>query len=176
MGFRANASTTGTLTPSYSAETAFLPQYGVVKFASALAGLDAASAIAVKKVNLNFKHNLEDDFSIGSVAATDRLNKAYEVTGSIELLYSDRTYIDTDLMATLAQALRIQLVNTDVTIGSTSRPTLTFDMAKVKLEEVARSIKNNELVAQTLKFKAFYSLTDSSMITAKLRNLQAAVY
>ncbi len=176
MGFRANASTTGTLTPSYAAETAFLPQYGVVKFASTLSGLSGASAITVKKVNLVFKHNLEDDFSIGAVAATDRLNKAYEVTGSIELLYSDRTYVDTDLMATLAQALRIQLVNTDVTLGSTSHPQLTIDMAKVKFEDVARNIKNNELVSQVLKFKAFYSLSDSSMITAVLRNLQAAVY
>lgn len=176
IDFRANAAATASLTPSFSAETAFLPQDGVVKFATNLAGLDAASAISVKKVMFKINKNTEDDMVIGSTTPADRLNKQIEVSGTIELIYNDRSYLDTNLNAGLAQALRIQLVNSDVTIGSNSRPTITFDMAKVILSEVARNIKNNDIVTQVLKFKAFYSIADTSMITAKLRNLQSAAY
>lgn len=176
MDFRGNASATGSLTPSYAAQTAFLPQDGIVKFASSLSGLAAASAIAVKKVTLEINLNTEDDIVVGSMTPVDRLNKQFEVTGTVELLYNDRTYIDTDLMAALAQAMRIQLVNSDVTLGSATNPTLTFDMAKVILSEVARNLKNNDLVSQVLKFKAFYSISDTSMITAKLTNLQSTAY
>ena len=176
IGFEANASTTGSLTPSYVAETAFLPQDGAVKFASSLAGLDAASAISVKKVTLSIKQNTESDIVVGSVTPADRLNKQFTVDGTVELLYNDRTYIDTDYMAGLAQAMRIQLINSDVTIGSTSHPQITFDMAKVYLQDVARKINNNDTVSQTLKFKAVYSIADSQMIKAVVRNLQSTTY
>jgi hypothetical protein len=176
IGFKANASTTATLTPSYSVETAFLPQDGVVKFATNLAGLGAASAIVVKKVTLSIKQNVEDDIVVGSVTPADRLNKQFAVDGTVELLYNDRTYIDTNFTPGLVQAMRIQLVNSDVTIGTSSKPTITFDLAKVYLQDVARKITNNDIVSQTLKFKAVYSLGDTSMISCFLRNLQSTTY
>ena len=176
LGFKANASTTGSLTPSYSAETAFLPQDGAVKFASALAGLDGASAISIKKATISIKQNTEEDIVVGSVTPADRLNKQYTVDGTVELLYNDRTYIDTDYIAGLGQAMRIQLVNSDVTLGSTSHPQITFDFAKVYLTDVARKITNNDIVSQTLKFKAVYSLTDSQIAKCVLRNMQSTTY
>lgn len=175
-GFRANANASGSVTASFTAENGFRPQDGIVKFASDLSGLDAASAIAIKKGSLSIKKNIEDDFIIGTVTPADRLNKSFVVEGTLELLYDNRTYIDTDLMADLAQALRIQFVNSSVTIGTSSSPTITFDMGKVKLQEVSRKMANNELIMQTIKFKAFYSMTDSMMVKATLRNLQSATY
>ena len=176
LGFRANTSAVATLTPTYTTETAFLPQDGIVKFASTLAGLTAASAIVLKKASISIKTNTEDDIVLGSVTPADRLNKQYAVEGTLELLYTDRTYIDTDYVAGLVQALRISLVNADVTIGTTSRPTITFDFAKVYLTEVARKIGNDDIVSQTLKFKAVYSIADTQLATCTLRNLQAATY
>ena len=177
IAFRGNSNTTGTNTPSYSAsEDIFLPQHGEVKFASNLAGLTGATAIPVKKVTLKIAKNLEDDQVIGDIQAVDRLNKQFAVEGTVELLYTDRTYINTDLLGDLAQAMRIRLANTSVTLGVSSNPELTIDMASVKLSEVAIDQANNDLVKQTLSFKAFYSLTDASMVTAVLRNLVATSY
>ncbi len=176
VDFRGNVGATQSQTAAFVAETAFRPQDGIFKFASTQSGLGAASAIAIKKAQLTISKNVEDDFIIGSVNATDRLNKQFAVEGSVELLYDNRTYIDTDMLADLAQACRFQFINTSVTIGSTSNPTLTIDLYKTKLTEVARKIENNEIVSQTFKFKAFWSLSDSKMIVATLRNTVTSAY
>lgn len=175
VGFRGNKNAAGANTPSYTAENIFLPQHGSVKFATNLAGLGAASAIQVKKATLKFSKNIEDDQVIGTLDSIDRLNKQFAVEGSIELMYEDRTYIDTIMLGDLQRALRIAFTNTDVTIGTTN-PAITFDFAKVKLTEVARSMGNNDLMKQTLNFKAYYSIADSSISTCVLRNTRATQY
>lgn len=174
--FQSQTAATATNTASYTAENYFRPQDGVVKFATNLAGLAGASAISLRKCSLSIKKNLEEDRVIGSVNATDRLNTQFQVEGSIEIVYTDRTYIDSQLLTDTAKALRISFVNTSVTIGASSNPTLTIDLAKVKLQDVARKIENKSVIVQTLKFKAFYSIADTSMITATLRNTKSTVY
>lgn len=173
---RANTAAAGSNTAAFVAENGFRPQDGIIKFAANLAGLGAASAISVKRGSISIKKNIEDDFIIGSVAAADRLNKAFMVEGTLELLYDDRVYIDTDMLADLVQAMRIQFINTSVTIGTASNPTITFDMGAVKIQEVSRKISNNDLITQVVKFKAFYSIADSMIFKATLRNTQSAVY
>lgn len=174
--FKGNKNASATNTASFTTENIFLPQHGIVKFATNLAGLSGASAIQVKKAVLKFTKNIEDDQVIGQIDAVDRLNKQFSVEGSIELMYEDRSYIDTIMLGDLQKALRIQFINTDVTIGSASNPQITFDLAKVKLKEVARKISNNDFIKQTLNFKAFYSIADTSMITATLRNTKTTAY
>lgn len=176
-GFRANAAASGANTASFSTtENVFLPQHATFKVATNLAGLGAASVVSVRKVSLSIKKNVEEDWTIGNLAAVDRINKQFSVEGTVELVYSDRTYIDSILMTDTVKALRIAAVNTGVTIGAVSNPSLTVDLAAVKLSEVARKTSNNDVTTQTLKFKAFYSLADAKMITVTLRNLVATAY
>ncbi len=175
-GFRANVAIAGANTPSYTAvENAFLPQHATLKVATNLAGLAGASAISTRKVSLSIKTNVEEDFTIGNTSPVDRVNKKFEVEGTIEVVYNDRTYIDL-LTADTQKAIRITTLMSGTTIGATSNPTLTIDLAKVKFQEVARKISNDDVVTQTLKFKAYYSLTDSKMITATLRNVVTSAY
>lgn len=176
VDMRANANTATANTASFTAENLFRPQDGTVKFASSLAGLGAASAISIKRGSITIKKNLEDDFVIGNVAAADRLNKEFAVEGSLELFYDDRTQIDTNMLGDVAQAMRIDFQNTSVLIGATKSPQLVFDMAKVKIQEVSRKIDNAGIISQTIKFKAFYSIADTSMIKATIRNTQSAAY
>lgn len=173
---RANANASGANTAAFTTENLFRPQDGAVKFATNLAGLTAAAVIPVKKGSISIKKNLEDDFIVGSITAADRLNKEFSVEGTLELLYDDRVYIDTDMLADLPQAMRITFQNTALLIGATKYPQLEIDMGKVKIQEVSRKIDNAGLISQTIKFKAFYSLTDSMMIKATLRNTQSAAY
>lgn len=176
VSFRGNSNGTGTNTPSYTSENFFLPQHGTFKVATTQSGLDAASAVSVKKMTLVITKNLEDDNTLGSTTATDRLNKQFTIEGSVELLYDSRTYIDTIMIGDAYRALRFQLINTDITIGATSNPTLKIDLYRTKLSEVAKDIPNDDLVRQTLSFKAFYSLSDSKMLAATLRNTKSAAY
>ncbi len=174
-GFQSNTAVTATNTIAFISENYFLPQNGIVKIATSLSGLSGASAISCRKCIVNIKKNIDEDRVIGSLAATDRLNKQFTVEGSIEIVYTDRSYIDTIMIGDLQKALRVQMINTAITIGSTN-PQLTLDFAKVKLTEVARKMENDTLVVQTIKFKAFYSIADLSFMTATLRNTRVAVY
>lgn len=177
FGFRANANEAGANTVAFpTTENAFLPQHAIVKIATDLSGLAAASAINCRKANITISKNVEEDWTIGNLSPADRVNRQFTIEGTLEITYSARTYIDTIMLGDLAKAMRIQAINTAVTIGATSNPTLTIDLAKVKLQEVARKLDNDEIVTQTLKFKAYYSLADAKMITATLRNTTTTSY
>lgn len=171
--FRSKAGATATLSPSYSAENHFLPQHGSLKIASNLAGLGAASALDIRSVRLSIEKNAEDDRKLGSLDQADILNKEMAVEGSIELVFNDNTF-KTQMLADTAQALRIRLTNSDVTIGTTLNPQLTVDLAKVKFSKFERMYANGDTVTAAVDFKGFYSLSDTSMITAELINTQAS--
>jgi hypothetical protein len=168
----AKAGAAATSTPSYTAENAFLAKDVNVKFATNLAGLGAASAIKVKNVELSIEKNLESDDVLGSIAPNDFLNKQFTITGAIELLYDATTYKALALAGT-QRAMRIAITDTAVTIGTGSNPTITIDLAKVKLTEWAKTSDNNELIKETLTFKAFYSTADSKMLNLQLVNTVA---
>ena len=93
--------------------------------------------------------------------------------GTLELVFNDETF-KTETLADTAKALRIQLSNTDVTIGSDLHPSLTIDLAKVKFSKFVRKYGNGDVVTAAVDFKAFYSVGDTSMITATLQNTQSS--
>lgn len=176
VGWRGNVASTGTNTPTYTAENPFMPQHGVFQYASTYSGLSSPTSVSIKKATFKVSKNIEDDQVIGNLAAADRYNKHFVVEGSVELLYTDRTFIDTIMLGGLSKAMRLKFTNTDVSIAGASNPTLTFDFAKVQFKEIARDISNTNIVRQTLNFKAYYSLSDALMFKAILRNTVTAAY
>lgn len=172
-------STTVTVTPSavYTTENVFKPQDANLYYASTYSGLSGASALVnVKKGSITIKKNLEEDMVIGSVDPIDRLNKQFSIEFDFEITYNDRTQIDTYLLADQFTAIRLKMVNTNITIGSASFPTFTIDLARCKLQSVARKIDNNNIVTETVKGKAYYSMSDSLMAKLTLRNTVTSVY
>lgn len=132
--------------------------------------------VSIKKASLSFKKNVEEDEVLGSLDPVDRLNKQFAVSGSVELFYTDRTFIDTVLLGDLYKAIQMKAVNSGVTLGTTSKPTLTINLARTKLTEVSRKIDDKGIVSQTLKFEAFYSLSDTEMVDITLRNAVTSSY
>lgn len=171
--FRSLVGATASLSPSYSVENNFLPQHGSIVYADSLAGLDAGTTVSLKSIKLTISKNLEDDRKIGSVNAVDILNKQMSIEGSAELIFDAETF-KTFMLADTAKAVRIRLTNTDVTIGSSLNPKLTIDLAKVKFSEFTRNYGNDDIVTVALSFKAFYSISDSKMITVELINEQSS--
>lgn len=133
-------------------------------------------AINIRKFDMTIQKNLEDDQTLGNVSAVDRYNNQFGVEGSFEIVYDDRAYIDTIMLGDLAKAIRITMANTSVTLGTASNPTLQFDLYKVKIQDVARNNKNDDVMVATIKFKAFYSISDTAMIAALLRNTLSSAY
>lgn len=173
VGFRSKPGSTATHSPSYTVENNFLPQHGTLKYATTQAGLDAGTEVNIKSVKISIAKNVEDDMKIGSISAVDILNKQFSVEGEMELVFNAETF-KTQMLADTALAIRIELTNTDVTIGSSMNPKLTVDLYKVKFSEFVRNYENDDIVTASVKFKAFYSISDSAMIRVRLVNTQTA--
>lgn len=162
------------LTPSIASENKFLPQHVTFKLASSLAGLGAASAITIKKFNLKVNQNIEDDDVLGSLTPADFLTKQFTIEGTLEAMWDDEATFKTTALAGTAKAMRIAIKNTDVTIGTSANPEIQIDLAKVIFKDVTRPIKLNDIIRQTLNFKAHYSISDTKMVTIRATNLQAS--
>jgi hypothetical protein len=164
--------------PSILAENRFIPQYMTFKYATAVAGLGAATAIALKSIKLTVDETIEDQEVLGNVAPADFLNKEFKVEGQLECIYQNLTDFKTVSLATpnVGQAMLIDLKNTDVTIGSTTNPELKITLNQVYFSEYSRPIKVKDLVYQTLKFRGTYKLADSAMITVVLTNTVSGTY
>jgi len=176
MKYRANSKVAvgSAYTPSYSnVQNTFLPQHGVIKVATNVAGLGAASPVEVKKFEISIKKNIEDDQVIGNVSASDRLNKQFVIEGSLEIIANDYSYTDM-LLNGDAKAFSATFTNTAKTIGVSTNPSFALTLYKVEFMEVANSQDNNGFIKQALKFKGYYSLADAKSIVAVVRNVTAS--
>ena len=171
--FKAKKGATATLTPSVVAENRFLPQHLTFKTAANLAGLTAASAIQIRNLSLKIEKNLEEDDALGSIGPVDFLNKQISIEGQLEAVWSDETFKTLALAGTI-KAMRLDLNNLDVTIGTAAHPQIVLDLAKVTFKELTRPFKLNDIITQQLSFKASYSSGDTKMVTIKATNLQAS--
>ena len=171
---KAKKGATATLSPSPASENRFLPQHLTFKLASNLAGLTGASATSIRSLSLKIDQNVEDDDVLGSAAPNDFLNKQFSIEGQLEATWQNESDFKTAALAGTAKAMRVDLKNTDVTIGTSANPELRIDLAKVIFKEITRPVKINDVVRQTLSFKAHYSTGDSKMATILLTNLQAS--
>lgn len=165
---------TATLTPSITSENKFLAQHLTFKVASSQSGLTGASPTVIKSLKLTINKDLESDDVLGSLAPADFLNKSFAIEGEIEAMWQNESDFKTFTLAGTQKALRIDLKNTDVTIGTAANPQIMIDLYKVTFNELTRPLKAGDLVMQTLQFKAHYSISDSKMIQIVCTNLQSS--
>jgi len=163
-----------TFSPSQSVENRFAPQHLTFKTASSLSGLNAATAIAVKSLKLTIDDSVESQDVLGNVAPVDFLNKEFKVEGTIEAIWQNESDFKTNAVANTPQALRLDLINPSVTLGSAAHPEIKIDLAKVYFTEFSRPIKTKDVVYQTLKFKAVYSVSDTQMVKITCTNTVAS--
>lgn len=167
---------TATLTPSSTAQNRFLPQHLTFKVASSYSTVSTGTAIPLKSLKLKISKHLESDDVLGNVAPADFLNKQFTIEGTLEALWQNESDFKTAALAGTAKAIRIQLANTDVTIGTAANPTLILDLAKVVFTDITRPLVLTDLVKQTLSFKAHYSTSDSIMAQFLLTNTRTTIY
>lgn len=172
--FKSKKGATASLTPSTTTENRFLPKHLTFKLASAQSGLGAASATVIKSLSLKIEKNVEDDDVLGSTTPADFLNRQLTISGTLEAIWQNESDFKTAFLAGTAKAMRLDLTNTDVTIGNAANPRVLIDLNKVIFTELSRAMGINDVVKQTLAFKAHYSTTDSKMIQATVTNAVAS--
>lgn len=168
---KGKAGSASTNSPGYETENYFMGKDITVKLADNLAGLDSALAIDAIKVSLQIGKNLEEDKRLGANEPNDFLNKEFSVEGSLEVLFKDTTLKDWALNGD-KKALRIDMVCSSKTIGSSSNPRLKIDLAKIRFKDPVEGGGNNDIVKVTVGFKGLYSASDSKSMEAVLTNLE----
>jgi len=172
-GFLSKVGATTSSTPSYIAENPFLATHVTVKFAATTAALATASATAVRAINLTINKNVEDWLNLGSSEPTDIVNKALSVTGDLELLFDDTTIRGYVLDGT-QKACLITIQNSDVLIGTASRPKLEITLAPMSFRDWGRATGQNDVVTQTVAFDGNFGLTDTKTLSIQLVNAVAS--
>jgi len=174
LGLLAKKGTAQAVTPAANVENFFNSKHVTFKLATNLAGLAAASPILIRSLSLAIDQGIVAEDNLGSDEPADFVNTEFSVEGELEAIWKDEADFKTEFLAGTSKAMRIDIKNTDVTIGTAANPELVIDMAKVNFQELTRAIKLGDMVTQKLKFKAYFSTTDSKMITATLTNITAS--
>lgn len=171
---KAKKGTPATLTPSQTTENRFTHKHFTFKLAPTQADLDAAGAMNIRLLTLKIEKNIEDDLALGNLSPIDFLNKQLSIEGTLEAIWQNESDFKTAALSATPKAMRLDLVNTDVTIGTSSNPRIRIDLYKVIFKEITRPIRINDVVTQTLAFKAHYSITDAKMLNILCTNLIAS--
>lgn len=170
---KAKSGATSSDTAAYTAENSFTSKHVSVKLASTAGGLGAATAIAAKSLTLNIRRDSQVYFPFGSTAPSAINTGRWTANGEIVLRYTDTTH-EALWAANTKQALQIAIVNSDVTIGASTNPSLTFTAPKVRLNTFEMSDDLDEVIEATVGFTCEFSEADAYMLRAVLVNTKAS--
>ncbi len=159
--FKSKNSNTSGAVKSYTSENKFIGRHLQFKIAANTGALGAASKIPLKSLKINFKANADFDNVLGTVQPADILNKIFSITGELTLNYEDRAYMNYMLDGDY-KAVRIDLINGDVTIGASSNPELKIDLSKVDFEMWEMEYPLDSISTQKVQFNALFDLSGNN--------------
>ncbi len=160
-------------TVSYSSERRFFSKMAAFSYASTLAGLDSSpTTMEIRSFEISIDKNVEPRYVCGNSEPSDIRNRDFVVEGNIEAYFDDATMKQIYEGGT-SKALRVKATHTD-TIGNSSNPTIQIDLPKVQFDEWSPSGGLGDDILQTIRFRAFYSLSDAMIAKAILTNEKAS--
>ncbi|MFW5903046.1 MAG: phage tail tube protein [archaeon] len=177
MSFTGKSSVSNDDTPSFDTdEVNFTPNMLTITTADSGGGLDDGDDIPAKTFSIDISpESLERDHDFESgKEPSDINNLGLGVSGSFTANFSDNTYEDLVFNNT-TKAIRMELKDTDTTIGSESEnPSMRIDIEKAYFEEIEKSGGNDELVTQEISFQGRYDLGAAKMIEATITNTESS--
>ena len=159
-------------TPSYDTEYDFIARDIVIKLAASEAGLSGASAIPAKNVDFTYDQGLIRDHVVGAREPDDVYNGRMMITGTMELNFTDETYKDL-FLGDDANYMSITITG-EADLGGGNNPEIELILYKVQISDWNRSGDANELVTQTVGFKAYFNESDQKQSQTTIQNLTSA--
>lgn len=159
-------------TPSYDTEYDFIARDVTVKVADSEAGLAGATATKAKDISIRLDQGLIRDHVVGSYDPDDIYNAKLMIEGNMTLNFDDETFKDLYLADT-AKYVSITIAGA-ADIGGGNNPSIEIILNKVQVTDWNRSGGADELVTQTVAFRAFYNATDGEASQITLQNLTSA--
>lgn len=143
-----------------------------IKIAADVAGLAAASALALKEFSITLNNNGRVNQNIGSVNPGDVLGIMQEVTGSFKLDYQDETHHDI-YAAEGYRAMSITMTRSDIDIdagGGTQRPSITIVLPKISYLNNNPDRPIDDIAAEGIDFMAHYDEDEAMGIEVTVVN------
>lgn len=168
---------TGAQTPTYTAENDFVGRNGTAKTATAFLSVDASAAIDILQMKLSFTKKVEAIQSVNNTNTTAIAsfhNTEWDLKGTFVLKYDITTYRDFFIAGT-NQAIRLTLASTG-SIGSSTTPTIQFDIPSALLTSVGIPRTQGAIVKQTIAFTAQKDATRGFPCECFLSNAQVTSY
>lgn len=158
-----------TLVPAYVEENEFLPIHAKVFIVNKGGDLDAATVVAdVTEAHFTASKNPTKRPSISSDSSDPR-NTVIAGNLEIHLYYNSTTFKQyRDNQTKLA--MRLQLKNTDVTIGTSANPTVQIDVPYTKVKEWSPDYGDTDMSTQTINCPVFLDLSTGKFISATVIN------
>lgn len=148
-------------TASYTVQNRFAPTHLQFKVAADIASLAGAATTDIKEAHITFSKNLVRDYALGSIQPLEIFNQQMSIEGSIMFNYTDRTWRNYMIQQTF-RAMRIDLINTNVTIGASSNPELQMNFPRVAFFDWNADRPLDEISHQTINFKAMEDVATST--------------
>jgi hypothetical protein len=162
-----------TANPSYIEDCPFTSRYMSIYIADTVEDLDDADKANLTSFTMTINKNLEQEFAIGEVDPKEISNKQFSIEGSLAYNHTNDTYRNMVLSNTF-KAMKIEIKDTSVNLGSDTNPTLTFILPKISMTEISRDQSNDSLVNETVSFKGMFDLSSGVPIQATLINKQSS--
>lgn len=140
-------------TVAYVVDKEFLPKHASLFIADDIAGLASAEALkTIKSFSLTFTKTLSPQQTMDSGDTySEILNTDFEVTGSIEKLYTDTTYRALDLND-VVKSLRFRLSDPANLAGATTPTSLTFDISRATFNGYEPSYGLSDISTEKIDF------------------------
>lgn len=156
--------------PTYVDDLKFTKRKAKIYLASDVSGLAAATRVSLKSFRLTISKNLVRDSAIGTAEPEDILNQQLSVEGELRLNYTDQT-IKNYMLAGTYRAMRLSLESEKLISGTYGDVTL--DFSKCDFFSWEPDAANDEIVSNTINFKANYDLSNGMLNAGTVRNALA---
>ena len=150
----------------------FRHQDVTIKLANNVAGLGAAVPIKVRDFKFTIDNKARFNQNVSELNPSDVLADIFNLEGEIQLDLTDTSFHDIFTSGSY-KALQLKMVRSDIIIGATSNPAINITLPKVSFESFNEKRKIDDIVEQTIKFMAHYSLSDAMAIQALVTNEKA---
>ena len=154
--------------PALDNEYDFIGKDVTVKQATTLVGLGSADAIKAKEISVSWETNAEADYVFGDDSPDNIYNKQFTITGSFTRNFSDTVF------ANLYQSDEYRYMSItiegDAVLGD-EKPTIELILNKVSITNQSTSAGADDLVTETVEFKAFYNAVDTQQSRVRIINI-----
>ena len=158
-------------TTDYESALDFVGKDVNVKIADTEAGLATAEVVKAKDLGITFDQGLIADYVVGNYSPDDIYTSKMSIEGSFTKNFSDETYKDL-FTGDVSKYMEI-VIEGSQDLGSENHPTITILLNNIRVTGWDRSGGNDELVTESIEFKAFYNVTDEQQFEVTLQNLIA---